>query len=193
MGPTELSPVLSLVHIRSAFTLSAQAVTVNQTCPQRSLHDSRSYRSEGPDAGLWEVKTEWQRPFRMTASTSLGLHWQSVSKRHTQNVSAINDAAHRSAVLICMKQGDIKWQPWPCMKAAFCSYCGDLKERIRLFCCSDAPPCRMTHNGSNGTDVNRGRVQVGLTCTCTANDAPRLSGTSQISRFSLVHRRVDMV
>ncbi|TNN81488.1 hypothetical protein EYF80_008260 [Liparis tanakae] len=35
----------------------------------------------------------------------------------------------------------------------------DLKERIHLFCCSDAQPCRMTHNDKNGTDVNRRRAQ----------------------------------
>ncbi|KAA8587395.1 hypothetical protein FQN60_016257, partial [Etheostoma spectabile] len=58
---------------------------------------------------LREAKAEWQRPFRMTASTSLGLQ--------------------------------------------------DLEERIHLFCFSDAQPCRMTHNGRNGTDVNRGRAQ----------------------------------
>ncbi|TDH06259.1 hypothetical protein EPR50_G00129170 [Perca flavescens] len=43
--------------------------------------------------------------------------------------------------------------------AGFCSYCRDLKERIHLFGFSDAQPCRMTHNGRNGTDVNRGRAQ----------------------------------
>ncbi len=31
----------------------------------------------------------------------------------------------------------------------------------------------MTHDGRNGTDVNRGRAQVGLTCTRSANGEPR--------------------
>lgn len=55
--------------------------------------------------------------------------------------------------------------------AGFSCYCGDLKEHIHLVCCSDAQPCRMTHDGKDGTDVNRGRAQVGLTCTCPANSA----------------------
>lgn len=45
----------------------------------------------------------------------------------------------------------------------------------------------------NGTDVNRGRAQVGLTCTCSANQTQRFSISSSIARLSLVLRCVDMV
>lgn len=87
-------------------------------------------------------------------------------------------------LLLCAKQDDIKWLPCPvgwrtmyamCMEFTadgFCTYCRDLKERIHLFCGSDAQPCRMTHNDTNGTDVNRRRAQVSLTCTRSANGVP---------------------
>lgn len=85
----------------------------------------------------------------------------------------------------------LKWYFRKFTTAGFGCYCGDVKERIHLFCCSDAQPCRMSHNGRNGTDVNRGRVQVGLTCTYPANETPRFSASAPLPGLSLVLRRVD--
>ena len=117
-------------------------------------------------------------------------------------VSVIEDAA---IFLICTKQRR-HTMPWyvPCRKWHWREiydswfvllYCGDLKERIHLLRCSDAQPCRMTHSGANGTDVNRGRAQVGLTCTCSSNGRPRSSTPppffSPTPSIPLVRRRVN--
>ncbi|KAK2822061.1 hypothetical protein Q5P01_022126 [Channa striata] len=51
----------------------------------------------------------------------------------------------------------------------------------------------MTHDHRDGTDVNRGRAQVSLTCTCPANGAARFFASSSLLRLSLVLCGVNMV
>ena len=73
----------------------------------------------------------------------------------------------------------------------FCSYtAGDLKERIHLFCCSDAQPCRMTHNQRHGCKqgAGSGRPNLYLLSQWLRRVAP-LSSPNR--RFSLVRRRVE--
>ena len=120
--------------------------------------------------------------------------WALCSQTWAVRVSVIKDAAQRLFInAVRTEQGDRKRPPRPAPRlkcrrlifttAALCSRCRDPKERVRFFCCSDAQPCRMTHDGRNGTDVNRGRAQVGLTCTRPANGAPRPSARLLCRRF----------
>ncbi|RVE61510.1 hypothetical protein OJAV_G00171310 [Oryzias javanicus] len=45
------------------------------------------------------------------------------------------------------------------MSGEFTAVRGDVGRARVLFRCSDAQPCRMTHDGGDGADVNRGRAQ----------------------------------
>lgn len=116
--------------------------------------DSRCHPAlPGTDAVLLEVKAGWHRPFRMTASTSQEArpHTSVPAQEQTpyalyiteRGLSAIQDHILSRIKARCHKT------TVPRLKAvaAFGCYCGDLQERIHLFCCSDAQPCRMSHSG----------------------------------------------
>lgn len=96
----------------------------------------------------------------------------------------------RCSVSHCGTQSDMAWS---CVKMSgeFTAVRGDVGRARVLFRCSDAQPCRMTHDGGDGADVNRGRAQVGLTCTWVANAATPLPAPAPIPSLPLVLRRVD--
>ncbi|KAF6719734.1 hypothetical protein FQA47_014766 [Oryzias melastigma] len=62
------------------------------------------------------------------------------------------------------------------MSGEFTAVRGDVGRARVLFRCSDAQPCRMTHDGGDGADVNRGRAQENAAVAFTRGERACAAG-----------------